>query len=369
MNDQPIIARFDYKFFGVVFLIAGSGLLAIYSVTHSSGLAFPLALKQLAWIGLGGIVFIASALIDYRKICRLATPLFGISLLLLIAVHFSGQVGQGAQRWISIGPLNIQPSELLKVALILVLARILSERAQPPGLGFSQLPIPLLVMAVPVFLIVRQPDLGTALSVCFLFLVMLFLAGLRPRSVIFGLLVFLMLFPFLWHLFWSFLKDYQRDRLLTFLNPAADPLGTGYHVIQSKIAVGSGGWIGQGFLEGTQSQLKFLPMGHTDFIFSVFAEEWGFIGVFLLLSLYLILILWGVETAYTARDPLGSFIAGGATAVLFFQIGTNIGMTLGLSPVVGIPLPLMSYGGSSMVTTMALLGLMMNVKTRRFMLS
>ena len=370
MIDRQVVAHFDLKFFSVILLIAGTGLISIYSVTAShASEGLPLHLKQLCWVGLGLVVFLAAVVVDYRELCRYAFLFYAVSLLLLVAVHFMGKVGLGAQRWISLGPLNIQPSELLKVSLLLVLAKEFSVRRSRQGLGLSQLPVPVLLVGVPLFLTLQQPDLGTALAVGFLFVVMVFLLGVRSRLVIFGAFFSLMLFPFFWHFFWNSLKDYQRDRLFTFMNPAADPLGSGYHIIQSKIAVGSGGFIGQGFLEGTQNQLKFLPMGHTDFIFAVFAEEWGFVGATLLLGLYLMLILWGIEAAYKAKEPMGMLIAGGGIGVLAFYIAVNIGMTLGITPVVGLPLPLMSYGGSSMLSTMAILGLIMNVKMRKFVLS
>jgi rod shape determining protein RodA len=367
--DRRLITSFDVKFLLVMLVIAGIGLLSIYSVTgphHQTGV--PIYLKQLCWIGIGLVVFFAFLLVDYHTLSRHAYLIYAVSLGLLVIVNFMGRTGQGAQRWLSIGFFDIQPSELLKICLLLVLAKDFSGRLSRHGIGLAQIPVPALLTAVPVFLVLNQPDLGTALAILFLFLAMVFLVGPKSRLVIFGFLFSLMLFPFFWHFFWNALKDYQRDRLLTFLNPTADPLGTGYHIIQSKIAVGSGGLMGQGFLEGTQSQLQFLPMGHTDFIFAVFAEEWGFFGVTLLLGLYLILLLWGVEAAYKAKDSLGTLIAGGAVSVLVIYLAINIGMTLGITPVVGLPLPLMSYGGSSMLTTMALLGLILNVKMRRFKL-
>jgi len=221
---------------------------------------------------------------------------------------------------------------------------------------------------VPVALILKQPDLGTGLLLVAITVCLLLLVGIRYQSI--GLLVLtgLMLFPFFWHVFWQSLKDYQRNRLLTFVNPSSDPLGVGYHVNQSKIAIGSGGFWGKGFLGSTQSQLKFLPEGHTDFIFSVFAEEWGFLGVVVLLALYGFVLFWMIETAYKAKDRLGVFLVAGVTVMFFFSIMVNIGMTLGIMPVVGVPLFLMSYGGSSTLTVFAALGLVMNVRLRRFML-
>jgi rod shape determining protein RodA len=216
--------------------------------------------------------------------------------------------------------------------------------------------------------VLKQPDLGTALALVFVFGVMVFLVGFQSKRVGFSTLILVMAFPFLWEIFWNSLKEYQRGRLASFFNPSLDPMGGGYHALQSKIAIGSGGFTGKGLWGGTQSQLKFLPEGHTDFIFSVFAEEWGFIGVFVLLSLYLVLIAWAIRTASRAKDVLGSFIAGGVIAILLFGIIVNIAMTVGIAPVVGVPLPLMSYGGNSLVTTMSALGLLLNIRMRRFML-
>ncbi len=369
MFNKRTITYFDPKFFLVSLLITGIGVLCIYSVTASQQTSrLPLYLKQLCWVGLGLIAFFATLVVDYRKLCRYAYVFYGISILLLIAAHFMGRVGLGAQRWIALGPINIQPSEIIKISLLLVLAKEFSTRYSRQGLSLSQLPIPIFLAALPAILILRQPDLGTSLAVLFLFVVMLFLIGLRSRLVIFGTFLSLMLFPFFWHFFWNSLKDYQRNRLLTFMNPTADPLGTGYHIIQSKIAIGSGGVTGQGFLEGTQSQLKFLPMGHTDFIFAVFMEEWGFIGAIVLLGLYLLLMFWGLEAAFKAKDTAGTLIAGGGVGILLFYTAVNIGMNLGIAPVVGLPLPLMSYGGSSMLSTMVILGLIMNVKMRKLAL-
>jgi rod shape determining protein RodA len=224
-----------------------------------------------------------------------------------------------------------------------------------------------LVLA-PLALVIKQPDLGTALTLLFLFLAIVAVVGIRSRTLVVGALLFFMLFPFLWQGAWHSLKDYQRDRLVTFLDPSADPLGKSYHLMQSKIAIGSGGWLGKGFQEGTQSQLKFLPEAHTDFVFSVLAEEWGFVGVSVVIGFYLALLLLGMDAAMRARDMLGSLLAVGVVAMIGFNLVINIAMTSGLLPVVGIPLPLMSYGGTAMVTTMAGLGVVMNVRMRRLLL-
>jgi rod shape determining protein RodA len=220
-------------------------------------------------------------------------------------------------------------------------------------------------VAAPFVLILRQPDLGSALMIVFVFGMMLLVVGLRRRSLMLGSLMALMGLPFFWEFFWHSLKVYQQNRLRIFFNPGTDPLGSGYHVTQSKIAIGAGGLLGQGYLQGTQSQLKFLPEGHTDFIFSVFAEQWGFLGVTVLLLLFAGLIYRGMDIARKARDPAGMLVAAGIVGMISFHIFVNLAMTLGLAPVVGVPLPLMSYGGTSLVTTMAALGILVNVRLQR----
>jgi rod shape determining protein RodA len=257
---------------------------------------------------------------------------------------------------------------LVKVSILLILAKYFSDHHPRKGLNLRQLIVPGVLFLIPALLILKQPDLGTALSISSIFLSMVFVLGLRSKFLIYSSLLSMMLFPFFWQFFWNHLKDYQRERLLTFVNPTDDPMGTGYHIIQSKIAIGSGGFFGKGLFGGTQSQLKFLPESHTDFIFSVFAEEWGFFGILILFALFLFLIFWGIEIAYKAKDTLGALLAIGIVGLISFYFLVNVGMTLGMAPVVGVPLPLMSYGGTSMVTTLGLLGLLLNVKLRRFML-
>jgi rod shape determining protein RodA len=345
------------------------GIASIYSATaHQAGRPSPLYLKQTGWVGLGFVVMVAVALIDYHALARHAYMGYAAIIILLVVVLVIGRVGMGAQRWISLGVVDVQPSELAKLVLIVVLARYCADQTVQGGLGPSQLVVPLLVALVPIGLILKQPDLGTGLTLLVIWLAMILLVGIRYQSIVWVGLAGLMLFPFAWHVFWNSLRGYQRDRILTFVNPSSDPLGTGYHVIQSKIAIGSGGFWGKGFLGSTQSQLKFLPEGHTDFIFAVFAEEWGFIGVVVLFALYGFVLYWIMETAYKAKDRLGAFLAVGVTAMVVFSLVVNIGMTLGIMPVVGVPLLLMSYGGSSTLTVFAALGLVLNVRLRRFML-
>lgn len=363
------LGSLDWQVLAAIACIVALGVASIYSATaHQAGGPSPLYLKQLAWIGIGLVVLIAVALVDYHALARRAYVAYAAIVVLLLVVLAIGRVGMGAQRWISLGVIDVQPSELAKLVLIVALARYCADKTVKGGLGPSQLGPPLLLVLVPIVLILKQPDLGTGLTLLAISLAMILLVGIRYQSIILLSLAGLMIFPFAWNVFWNSLKGYQRDRLLTFVNPSSDPLGTGYHVIQSKIAIGSGGFWGKGFLGSTQSQLKFLPEGHTDFIFAVFAEEWGFIGVLVLFALYGFVLYWTMETAYKSKDRLGAFLAVGVASMVVFSLVVNIGMTLGIMPVVGVPLLLMSYGGSSTLTVFAALGLVLNVRLRRFML-
>jgi rod shape determining protein RodA len=252
----------------------------------------------------------------------------------------------------------------MKVVIIITLARYFDNHKSNEPYKLKELFIPLLIVAVPFLLILKQPDLGTALILIIIFVSIVFFMGVDKKSLIFVLISGLVFIPTAW----LFLKDYQRERLITFLDPESDPLGSGYHIIQSMIAIGSGEIFGKGFLSGSQTQLKFLPEQQTDFVFSVFAEEWGFIGSFLLIVMFIVIILWGLKIALQARDLLGTIIAFGVTALISWEVFINIGMVLGILPVVGIPLPFFSYGGSAMLSLMAAIGLLINVSARRFIL-
>ena len=269
----------------------------------------------------------------------------------------------GATRWLSFGGIGLQPSELMKIVIIVVLARYFAERASAQGFSLKGLAVPGALLLVPVLLIMKQPDLGTAMLLLAIGGTMALFAGIRRLT----LTVLVAGGAAAACGGWFLLHDYQRQRIYTFLNPENDPLKSGYHIIQSKIAVGSGGLFGQGFRKGTQAQLSFLPERHTDFAFSVFAEEWGFVGCLLLIVLYLLIVLWGLYIARQASDRFGMFLALGVSAMLFWHIIVNLGMIMGLLPVVGVPLPLFSYGGTSMLTTMTGVGLLLNVSMRRFM--
>jgi rod shape determining protein RodA len=368
ISERRVSSSFDWRLVAVTAALLVAGWLSLYSVADSTGASPPLYMKQLYWMAIGWVAFGLMMVVDYRVLARYAYIGYGGVLLLLVLVLAVGRASQGAQRWLSIGGLSIQPSEIAKLAVLFVLAHYFSQRRITGGYRIAQLAVPLLLMLVPLALVMKQPDLGTALTLLFLFMTLVAVVGIRSRPLVIGTLLCIMLFPFLWQGVWGSLKDYQRDRLVTFLNPAADPLGKSYHLLQSKIAIGSGGWFGKGYQEGTQSQLKFLPEAHTDFVFSVFAEEWGFAGVFIVMGLFLALLLLGMETAIRARDALGCLLAVGVVAMIGFNAMINVAMTSGLLPVVGIPLPLMSYGGTAMVTTMAGLGLIMNVRMRRLLL-
>ncbi|MGA2192305.1 MAG: rod shape-determining protein RodA [Nitrospirota bacterium] len=369
MKEQRLVANLDWTFVFALLALIAIGMTAVYSATYSMDHGrHSLFVKQAYWMGLGVVVMAFTVAYDYRRLERWGYVFYGTSLILLAAVLVMGRTGMGAQRWLPLGPLSFQPSEVAKLFLIIALAKYFSEDGLTGGHTLRQLLKPLLLVLVPVVLVVKQPDLGTALMFMFIFCWMAIVAGIRLKSFIYLALASALSMPLAWKLFWGHLKDYQRKRLLVFLSPDMDPSGAGYHIIQSKIAVGSGSLTGKGFLHGTQSQLSFLPERHTDFIFSVISEEWGFIGSFIVLMVFLFIILWGIETAHRSKDRFGSLIAVGAVAMIFFHVVINIGMTVGIMPVVGVPLPLVSYGGTSALTTLIALGLLINVNLRRFKL-
>ncbi|QKT02877.1 rod shape-determining protein RodA [Ectothiorhodospiraceae bacterium 2226] len=341
-------------------LIAGAGLVVLYS---AGGEDMDLVWRQVVRLGLGFAVLVALAQVRPTTLRAWSPWVFSVGLLLLLAVLFFGEVGKGAQRWLDLGVVRFQPSELMKLAVPMMVAWFLAERPLPPTLG--RLLGAALLIVVPVALVVKQPDLGTSLLIAASGAFVLLLAGLRARII--GILAALgaATAPVAWH----FLHDYQRQRVMTFLNPENDPLGAGYHIIQSKIAIGSGGLYGKGWLNGTQSHLDFLPERSTDFIFAVFGEEFGFVGVVLLIALYLFVIGRGLYIAVRAQDNFGRLVAGSLTLTFFVYLFVNIGMVTGLLPVVGVPLPLISYGGTSMVTLMAGFGILMSIQTHRKMLA
>lgn len=373
MLDRRLIRDFDWLTLLLALGIAFLGALGIYSSVRGEAGASHLFFDHLLRLVVGFTALAVVLAVDYRFLVRQGYFLFGFSVLLLVGVEFVGKFGMGAQRWLSLGGVMIQPSEFLKISMVLMLARYLGGLKKKPPLDVRDVLPTLVAVSVPFFLILIQPDLGTAIVVAGIYGIVLFVAGLDLRLYVglgiagstgAGILAALAHFGIFNVL--GLLKDYQVRRLTVLFNPDLDPLGAGYHINQSKIAIGSGGITGKGFLQGTQTGLNFLPQQHTDFIFSVLAEEGGFIFSIVALALMLIILLWGVNTARKAQDRAGSYVALGVVTILFLHFSVNIGMTTGLLPVVGLPLPLMSYGGSSVLTSLVGLGLVMNVRMRRF---
>ncbi|PKN10670.1 MAG: rod shape-determining protein RodA [Deltaproteobacteria bacterium HGW-Deltaproteobacteria-7] len=363
--DRRIFQNFDWTLCGLVLAICAIGIINIYSTGFSlSDNQSPLYLKQLQWILFGLFLMMITFLIDYRAINQAAYIIYAISVLSLIVVALFGHTANGAQRWISFGFVLFQPSELMKVSVIIVLARYFDDHKSNEPYLLRELFVPAVMVLFPCVLILKQPDLGTALMIVIVAASIVLFIGMNWKSLLITAVSILVMLP----MAWFFLKDYQKDRLLTFLSPEIDPLGTGYHIIQSMIAIGSGGFLGKGFLKGSQTQLKFLPEQQTDFVFSVFAEEWGFVGGLILMMMFISLIIWGLKIALHSKDLLGTILAFGITVLIAWQVVINMGMVLGMLPVVGIPLPFLSYGGSAIVSLLAAIGLLMNVSVRRFIL-
>ncbi len=365
MFDRRLAQNYDWGLLILTLALGGFGLLTLYSAVTSGtgGGNTGIFYRQIIWYGIGLGVMIICFLFNYKLLEQWAYFIYGGCVGLLVCVLWFGRAGGGSRRWLAVGPVSIQPSELVKIAVIIVLARYFAKLVNTRGFTLRELVQPMLLTIIPFALIARQPDLGTAMIVVLIALSMTVFVKIEPRSLVYliagcsGLMI----------AGWFYLKDYQKQRILTFLNPERDPLGAGYHIIQSKIAVGSGMLSGKGFLKGTQNALAFLPEQHTDFIFSVLAEEWGLMGAGLLLLLFLMLILWGLNIAQGCRDPFGTILSVGITAMISWQVVINIGMVMGLLPVVGVTLPFISYGGSSIMTIMIGIGLLMNVSMRRFL--
>ncbi|MBI2132602.1 MAG: rod shape-determining protein RodA [Candidatus Tectomicrobia bacterium] len=357
------LGQIDWLLVGTTLLLSTIGVLMIYSAVHSNPdlLASGLHWKQALWSTIGLLVLAFTLLFDYHHFTRMAYFIYGLVIILLIMVLVAGRVVYGAKRWLVLGPMRLQPSEVGRLAIILLLARIFGSRDSTEPLRLGDLLYPFVLVAIPVVLIARQPDLGTAFTIFLTAAVMAFTVGVQRRLTYVVGAGLLVIAP----VGWAFLKDYQRNRILTLFNPDADPLGTGYQSMQSKIAVGSGEFWGKGLLQGTQSRLHFLPEKHTDFIFSVLSEELGFVGATFLLVVFLIFIHRCMLAALNAGDKEGALIATGVATSFFLYSAFNIGMTLGLIPIVGIPLPLVSYGGSASLTSFIAVSLVINVRLRR----
>jgi rod shape determining protein RodA len=358
--DRRLLQNVDWPLLGATLslVILSASTLATLQVGRAGG---AVALRQLAWFGVGLLALVVVVSIDYRRLVRAAPLLYLLGLTALVLVFAVGRTVSGARRWILLGPVSVQPSELFKICFVLMIVWLVTSRwAQPIGKTALVLSAPLVVL--PAALIVKQPDLGTALLLFPVLIALLVAAGMPMRTLGGLVLAGLAVAP----LAWFVLKDYQRERILVFLDPLRDPLGTAYNVIQAKIAIGSGQLLGKGVAGATQSRLAFLPERHTDFIFAVFAETWGFVGCLVLLTCYALLLLRGFDIAASTREPVGRLVALGVTVLVATQVLVNVGMVTGLLPVVGIPLPFMSYGGSSMVVSMMALGLLLSVRMRQF---
>jgi len=403
MFDRRLIKNFDFALLLAVLVITAIGVSMIYSSTYRlSGAGSLYYLRQLYWLGLGLLVLLVVISFDYRELVKLGY-LFYLGSLLLLLLPLLRNSGE-ARRWLEIGFFRFQPSELAKITTLLALTQYVYDRSSPFR-TLKDMTIPLTIIIIPVGLILVEPDLGTTLVFFPMLLSVLYLAGMPLRYLFFFItpLLSVLLSLSLWYwlpflavllaiiylnrvnlfegalvfgvnlatgiatpILWNFLKDYQKNRLLVFLNPERDPLGAGYNIIQSKIAIGSGGMWGKGFLNGTQTQLNFLPEQHTDFIFSILGEEGGFFWALVLLGLYSFLCLRALDIAAQAKDDRGSLLAAGITGLFLLHIFINIGMTIGIMPVTGLPLPFMSYGGTALLSNLILIGLLENIRMRRF---
>jgi rod shape determining protein RodA len=362
--NKGLRENFDWPLFVAVATIAVIGVTNLYSATSAARVELSeLYIQQIYWLTLGAGIAVLIVAIDYRHFERFGWVAYGGGIVLLLLVFLLAPEVRGSQRWIRIGSFSLQPSEIMKVILIVALAKYLHNDPKTEGRTLKDLVIPGLILALPMTLILKQPDLGTALMCAFIFGSIMVLTNLKLRSLLTLAATFVASVPLAWtYLF----HDYQRGRVLAFWNPEADVLDSGWQSHQSMVAIGSGGFWGKGFMQGTQNQHRFLPDQHTDFPFPVWAEEQGFLGVMLLFFLYIFLILWGLKVASQAKDRFGAVVAVGVSAFFFWHTIINLGMVCGLLPVVGVTLPLFSYGGSSVITSMMGIGLLMNVSIRRF---
>jgi rod shape determining protein RodA len=354
-------ARFDWPLLCTVLVIAGIGLLNLYSATHGTRHAAKFD-QQVRHLMIGVTCYALASMIDYRALVRLAWPILGIAIGAIVVVYLLGDASEakGAHRWINLGPLRFQPSEPAKIAVILALSRLLQD-ADISRLDWTEALPRIAALGLPVGLIAMQPDLGTAILVSLIILTVALLAARNLWPVSTSLLLALTAVPLLWEK----MEKYQKDRVLAFLDPSSDPTGAGWHTQQSIFAVGSGQVTGKGFMQGTQNQFDFLPEHWTDFPFSVWAEEWGFVGSAVLIALFIFLLAWILNVAMQARDRSGAIVCVGVAAMTFWHLVVNLAMVLGMAPVVGVTLPFISYGGSSLLTFFLAMGLVSSVSLRR----
>ncbi len=352
--------RFDWTLTLATLAVLGLGLLNLWSGVREQQYRY--FTRQLSWVGIGALLFLGAATIDYRRIARLGYVPYALGMCLLIAVKVAGTLVHGARRWFELGPLTFQPSELMKVFTIIALAKYIQDTPALEGRSLRHLLVPFVIAGAPIFLVAWQPDLGTALIFVLVFVSVMLTARLKLTTLAGILAIAALAAAPIWE---YVLYDYQRARVLAFIDPSRDP-ATAWQPRQALNAVGSGRLIGKGFLQGTQIRLKSMFAQWTDFPFAVWAEEWGFLGCFVLLVAYSVLILWTLKVGREARDRFGAVLCVGCAAMIFWQVVFNVGMVIGVLPVAGITLPLFSYGGSSLLTVMTALGLVMNVSVRRF---
>jgi len=369
MFDRRLVQYFDWGLLLFTIILLITGLFALYSAVYNSvnidsnNISNLLFIKQILWLSMGLLVMVISLFFNYKLLDKFSFVIYFGCIILLILVLTHGKYVAGSRRWLLIGPVTFQPSEIAKIAVILSISRYYSRLICEQGLSLKSLFIPFVITIIPCVLILKQPDLGTALLIMLNTGSITWFVKIKRKALIVIITIIALSIP----VCWLFLQDYQRERIHAFINPSRDPLGSGYHLIQSKIAIGSGKLTGKGFMKGTQNELSFLPEQHTDFIFSVFAEECGFVGSIFLIILYVIILFWGISISNGSRDVFGKILSIGVCSMIFWQVFINIGMVMGLMPVVGVPLPFVSYGGSSIVTTMLGIGILLNISMRRFM--
>lgn len=366
--DRRLIKNFDWITLLAIILLTLIGIMTIYSATRPAigmGEQPDFYSKQLIWLGFSIMALFVMTSFDYIWLYRLSYPLYAVGIILLLVVLVMGKTSMGAQRWLNLGFFSFQPSEFFRIFFIIAFSSYLSNLGKESE---GRIPVKGLIMfgLIPLVLLIKQPDLGTAILLMALFAVLSIAKGISRKLIVVAAIIGLLAVPFVGHIVWDGMKDYQKNRLIAFMDPEVDPAGIGYHISQSKITIGSGEFIGKGYLNGTQGPLRFLPEKHTDFIFAVFAEEWGFAGCIALLGIYFILFLRGLDTAAKAKDRVGRLMAIGITAMFFVYFVVNIGMTLGIMPVVGIPLPFVSYGGTSLLSNYIAAGILISIRTRRF---
>jgi rod shape determining protein RodA len=358
------LKRFNWSLIALEILLFLIGIWNLMSATGVQDKSLGLYKNQALWFGIGMGLTALILLLHYSIFSRLAYFIYFANLLLLAAVLFMGRSTLGAKRWLGIGAFRIQPSEFMKLSMVICLAKYFESDQTVGGYGIRDLLLPLLLVMLPCGLIMLQPDLGTALIILLTFISMMLFIRIQPKTLLAIAIISAVAMPSIYKFG---LKPYQRQRLVSFLNPGSDPKGSGYNSIQSMIAVGSGQLFGKGYKKGTQSQLNFLPEHHTDFIFSVFSEEHGFVGSILLLAAYMVFMLNGLSVAYQSHDKFGILLALGVMTIFFWHIFINMGMVMGLLPIVGVPLPFLSYGGSSLVTSILAVAILTNIANKKFM--